>query len=189
MTRLLILDMDGTVKTTASGAKFPLRPDDQIVIPQAARQIERYAADDWTIVIASNQGGVAAGHKSLSDVREEIEICLRSLPQIEIAFWCPDLEGQSLYATHRDNIHPSTVEDDLATGLYRRRSPFRKPAPGMLLAAADWAGHPVTAALFVGDRLEDENAARAAGCNFMYASYWRKTEYVSSDAQLRARKS
>ena len=52
-----------------------------------------------------------------------------------------------------------------------RSNKFRKPQPGMLKLAShiefpdkSW---------YVGDRLEDEQAAAAAGINFMWADVWR----------------
>lgn len=65
--KLLILDLDGTVRCPKSGAKFINDPLDQEIIPEAGIAIADYKSQGWIIVGATNQGGVAAGHKQLED--------------------------------------------------------------------------------------------------------------------------
>ncbi|MEH1788842.1 MAG: hypothetical protein V7L23_25500 [Nostoc sp.] len=62
--KLLILDLDGTVRRPKSGAKFINNPHDQEIIPEAQRAIAHYKSQCWIIVGATNQGGVAAGKNS-----------------------------------------------------------------------------------------------------------------------------
>ena len=63
MTNILILDMDGTVRIKKGGtpgdikAGFISHPEDQEIIPGAAKAIEVYAKEGWLIVGCSNQGG------------------------------------------------------------------------------------------------------------------------------------
>ncbi|HMA77901.1 MAG TPA: HAD family hydrolase, partial [Candidatus Paceibacterota bacterium] len=62
--KLAIFDKDGTLTTPASDAEFVQHPEDQILLPGVSEGVAAMAADGWTIAIASNQGGVAAGYKS-----------------------------------------------------------------------------------------------------------------------------
>jgi len=59
MTKLLILDKDGTLVCPKSGKEFVQHPEDQELIPGVSEAIARYAANGWKMAIASNQGGVA----------------------------------------------------------------------------------------------------------------------------------
>lgn len=67
MTKLLLLDKDGTLIKPASGAKFVQHPEDQELLPNVAEVIARYAAEGWTMAIASNQGGCAIQKCKASD--------------------------------------------------------------------------------------------------------------------------
>lgn len=59
---------------------------------------------------------------------------------------------------------------------------YRKPAPGMLLFAMQWAGVSASETLYVGDRPEDEAAAQNAGCDFMWADEFFSAESENIDA-------
>jgi D-glycero-D-manno-heptose 1,7-bisphosphate phosphatase len=169
LNKLLILDKDGTLVHPKSGAKFVQHPTDQELLPGVAEAIARYAADGWTMAIASNQGGVAAGHKTLDDAIAEMRYCLGLLPQVKYALFCPDFDGFSCWEVSRDSSKEWT------TGA----KSYRKPNPGMIdFAAAQLYGNRLwrdeLEVLFVGDRPEDEQAAQAAGVHFMRAHDWRE---------------
>ena len=82
--KLAIFDKDGTLIAPKIGAKFVDHPEDQILLPGVADGIQSLAADGWAIAIASNQGGVAAGHKSLGCAIDEMFFAMR-LTGIEFA--------------------------------------------------------------------------------------------------------
>ncbi len=69
MTKLLLLDCDGTIREPLSEAKFIQQPRDQRIVEGADKAIAHYSSREWTIIGITNQGGVAARHKS-------IEACL-----------------------------------------------------------------------------------------------------------------
>lgn len=164
--KLLLLDCDGTIREPLSGNKFISHPRDQKVIAGADKAIAQYYAEDWLIAGISNQGGVAAGHKSLEDAIAEQEYTLELLPAISEIYFCPDFEGRLLYNVSRCGWL-NFVGD---------KGEFRKPAPGMLhFAIATNIGQyfQIEDYLYVGDRAEDEQAAAAAGIRFMWADKWR----------------
>jgi D-glycero-D-manno-heptose 1,7-bisphosphate phosphatase len=187
MTKLLILDKDGTLVRPKSGEKFVQHPEDQELIPGVSDAIARYAADGWMMAIASNQGGVDAGYKTLEDAIAEMQYAMM-LSEIECAFFCPDMDGKQCYsiiaastltwacdvkALHRRAVFP----------LYRLAS-YRKPGFGMLQEAASyWSSshwelmtykgfRPEAQILMVGDRPEDQQAAKNAGVDFLWAHEW-----------------
>jgi histidinol phosphatase-like enzyme len=129
---------------------------------------------------------VLASHKSIQDAHDEMRYAL-GLTGIEIGFFCPSLDGETCFTSEFVDEFPEYLR-----GHWWDRSnaseAFRKPSPGMLLAALDDAfgerttdhgklGVPAEVTIdpaciqkiFVGDRPEDEGAAIAAGFEFHWA--------------------
>jgi histidinol phosphatase-like enzyme len=59
MTKLLILDKDGTLTRPKSGPTWVQHPEDQELIPGVAETLQRYRDDGWGMAIVTNQGGCA----------------------------------------------------------------------------------------------------------------------------------
>lgn len=68
MTKLLVLDKDGTLVRPKSGNTFVQHPEDQGLIEGVTEAIARYIADGWTIAIASNQGGCEVRSVEAKDI-------------------------------------------------------------------------------------------------------------------------
>ena len=169
--KLAIFDKDNTLTTPKSGARFVQNPEDQMLLPGVAEGIAALAANGWAIAIASNQGGVAAGHKSEDDALSEMAHCLKLLPQISVALFCPDFEGWICIAVSQNNSKMLNICRDYAD----LKQQYRKPGRGMLMAAQRFLGGDFEEVFFVGDRPEDEQAAAAAGVPFLWANEWRAT--------------
>lgn len=170
MKLLLLLDKDGTL-INPRRTKFVEKPWDQTPI-EGVNYALNNLYKDWRHVVISNQGGIAAGHKSLSDTFLEMEFCAELFPSITDIFFCPDFEGKECWKMwapwegedHRilyDAKHTDTVDAD-AVGQ------FRKPGVGMIKLAMHLLGE-FDGILYVGDRDEDEQAAKNAGVEFMHA--------------------
>jgi D-glycero-D-manno-heptose 1,7-bisphosphate phosphatase len=173
MTKLLILDKDGTLTTTVSGEKFVQYPKDQKLLPGVKETLQRYADEGWMVAIASNQGGVAAGFKLLGDAVMEMQYCLTLCPEHSIyaGLLCPDDGKTAIKVLSCMAYKPypcyGSVQDSGADGLYR------KPGPGMLNYLKTQLSENWKEALYVGDRPEDQQAASNAGIPFMWADEWR----------------
>lgn len=74
MTKLLILDKDGTLVRPKSGGEFVQHPEDQELLPGVADAIGRYAAEGWTMAIASNQGGCAWRQTTVSALQDGVYV-------------------------------------------------------------------------------------------------------------------
>lgn len=59
--KLAVLDKDGTLTTSKSGNKFARNPTDQVLIEGVVEGCQSLIDAGYTLAIASNQGGVAAG--------------------------------------------------------------------------------------------------------------------------------
>jgi D-glycero-D-manno-heptose 1,7-bisphosphate phosphatase len=153
----LCLDLDGTIRTSASGAKFIEGPGDVALFDDVEEKIWQYRNDDWLVFGISNQGGVAFGYKSHTDAMAEV------FATIELFNENPFHLIQTCYYHEGGSVEP-----------FCYRSLLRKPDIGMLARCeiesysagylVDWDN-----SLFVGDRPEDEECARRAGIEFQPA--------------------
>jgi D-glycero-D-manno-heptose 1,7-bisphosphate phosphatase len=110
-------------------------------LPGALEALARLAAREWRVVIVTNQSGIGRGLVT----REAVDLI-------------------NTYILERITTSGGRVD-----GLYlcphhpQAGCACRKPAPGMLLAAADDLGLDLTASVLIGDAPSDLQAARAAG--------------------------
>jgi len=155
--KLIIFDVDGTLTETKSGQTFRQAADDWKWLPRRVMKLNQLIGGGTRVAFASNQGGVAFGYLKQDDI-------LRQLARMAYSVGAP---AGSLYICY---THPkATIEQYRAEDDYRR-----KPGPGMLFEAmADFEANP-DETLYVGDRPEDEEAAKNAGCAFMWADEFFK---------------
>ncbi|HEY9644244.1 MAG TPA: HAD-IIIA family hydrolase [Coleofasciculaceae cyanobacterium] len=169
MNKLLLLDLDGTVRETASGATFINDPFDQKLIAGAAEAIAKYKAQGWCVTGISNQGGVEAGFKTIGSCLEEQRHTLRLLSHtMNCIYICPGI-GEMCWEVSTSGGEVFQRQDG--------EPGFRKPEPGMIQLAiartTDSLEESVSECLYVGDREEDMLAAKAADVRFQWAHIWR----------------
>ena len=159
---VLYLDLDGTVRQGKDDnlGKFVNGPEDVIVFPEAVEMMRRWKAGGGRIIGVSNQGGVALRIMSY----EQCQAAMR-----ETYEQCDRLFDKIAFCVH----HPNAELPEFA------RCWCRKPSPGLLIEAAlDIAArfneyYPPYMGLMVGDRPEDEQCAKLAGLDFLWAADWR----------------
>ncbi len=166
--KILFCDLDGTLRRPKSGAKFINDPQDQEPMPGALSCLSHYHQHGFRLIGITNQGGVAAGHKSLSDAVLEQQITLQLFPTLGLIYFCPDYEGLECCKVSRTDSQQinQSASPTLAFGS------FRKPGPGMInlyLQSPDLPSVKLTDCFMMGDRDEDLGAATAAGINFFWA--------------------
>ncbi len=151
--KLVIFDVDGTLVTCKSGATFRKSADDWCWLPGRVEKCQSLLEQGVKLAIASNQAGVAFPWSKFTEEEIAFEIgAVASEVSASYVAIC--------YSTPNENALPK----------YRDASDTRrKPGPGMLLEAMAACGATPEETLMVGDRDEDEAAARAAGVNFMHA--------------------
>ena len=139
--RAVFLDRDGVLNRAFRDAAGTLRPPSTPaaleVLEGAAEACARLRAAGFTLVVATNQPDVARGTQERSVV-EAINEALRRQVELDAVFTCYPDDG-----------------DDCAC---------RKPRPGLLLDAAAELGIDLGASFMVGDREQDVEAGRRAGC-------------------------
>jgi D-glycero-D-manno-heptose 1,7-bisphosphate phosphatase len=170
-TPLLLLDLDGTVRYGKDElGRFVNGPDDVVIFPEAVEMMRRWKAGGGRIVGVSNQGGIALGHVEERDVLAGMRRTHELTGQLfDKVAWC--------------HHHPQADHPEMA------RCWCRKPAPGLVIEAAMDLAHcygemyPPYMALMVGDRSEDQECARIASIDFIWAHEWRAQAKSDGDAK------
>jgi HAD superfamily hydrolase (TIGR01662 family) len=149
----LLLDVDGTLRTTRSGEIYPRQPDDVQLLPGRREALQHWVEAGYRLFFVSNQSGVASGNVS----REAVDGCfqktvdLLGLPVAEIAV-CP---------------HPA-----FPAGCF-----CRKPLPGLGIYLKQQHNLASDHLVMVGDMDSDAQFAVALG-----ARYYSSEEFFGPNA-------
>jgi len=160
----IFLDRDGVLN--ADVAPYVTAFDQLSIFPWTAPTLQRLHEAGFDMFVVSNQQGVSLGLTSpevLSQVTEAIQSTVRPLGfEIKKFFYCTAHDGEA--------------------------HPWRKPNPGMLLAAAEEFGFDPAGLFLIGDWWKDMSAARAAGCRplLVMSGVCKGEEYKSWPTQPEA---
>lgn len=137
--RLVVLDRDGVINRDSPDF---IRSEDQWhPLPGSLEAIAALSAAGWTVVVATNQSGVARGYLSeagLERIHEHMRAAVREAGgHIDAVFFCP-------HGPH----------DGCAC---------RKPAHGLFTRISEHYGCPLAGVPAIGDSARDIEAARRAG--------------------------
>jgi len=136
----IILDRDGVINEDSD--EYIKTPDEWVPIPGSLKAIADLNRAGHSVVIATNQSGLARGLYTEYDLQQIHKKMQKLLAEegghIEAIFYCPH--------------HPDDQCD------------CRKPKPGLLLQIAEKFHINLTDALMVGDAARDIAAAKAAHC-------------------------
>ena len=143
--RAVFFDRDGTLNEEIGHV---LDPQDFRVYPFAARAVRLVNQAGLLAIVVTNQSGVGRGLFAESAVRRVHRQLTRRIEagggRLDAIFYCPH--------------HPEALVER-----YRVACSCRKPAPGLLEAAAAQFGIDLTKSFVVGDRFVDITAARRVG--------------------------
>ena len=156
----VFLDRDGVINRAVVRNGRPHPPPDAArleVLPGVPQALARLRATGFRLVVVTNQPDVARG----TQTREGVEQI-----HARLAAELPIDEFRVCY------------HDDLD------RCDCRKPAPGLLLAAARDAGIDLRRSVIVGDRWRDISAGRSAGCRTVFVD-WHYDEALRDQPDLR----
>jgi len=142
----IFLDRDGVLNDpVGSPPESPYRVEDVRLAPGAAEGVRALRAAGFALVVVTNQPAAAKGTATL-EALEAVNARVRSLLAVEFDGWYTCLH------------HPQGTVTGLAGPC-----DCRKPAPGMLLQAADELDLDLAASWIVGDTDADIGAGRRAG--------------------------
>ena len=99
--KLIIFDKDKTLVKPKSRGRFVNFPKDQVLLTGVDEKIQRLREEGVLMAIATNQGGVSAGHKSLGSAKAELSYVMK-LTKIKHGILCPDMGGRRACALTPD---------------------------------------------------------------------------------------
>ena len=139
--RAIFLDQDGTLNKDTG---YVHRKEDWHWLPGVVEALKRFHAVGYALVVVSNQSGLARGMYDLAALHE-LEAWINADLEakgaaIDAWYYCP---------------HLSEITGPCSC---------RKPAPGLILRAAEEMGLDLARSWMVGDRVRDVEAGLAAGC-------------------------
>lgn len=151
----VFFDRDGTL---INDPGYLNHPDQVQLLEGAAEALRELKALGYQMVVVSNQSGVAKGivtEEMLEKIHERLrELLAAKGASLDKIYYCP--------------YHPDGVIDQ-----YRKDSDWRKPKPGMLLAAAQEMDIDLAKSWMIGDTERDIEAGRSAGCRTILISTTR----------------
>lgn len=138
--RAVFLDRDGVINRAivCQGRPYPPASLDELeILPGVPEALSRLQAVGFRLIVVTNQPDVARGVRTWEEVQLLHRALQSQLPLDEFRVCC-----------HDDADHCTC----------------RKPAPGLLLAAAQEHNLDLAACFMIGDRWRDIEAGRRAGC-------------------------
>ncbi len=135
--RALFLDRDGTLIVDVGYPSEPARVELIAGAAEALRSMSR----DWLLVVISNQSGIGRGLVTPEQATAVHDRFVAAFAEAGVAF------AAFYYCPHAPEANCAC----------------RKPAPGMLLDAAEELGIDLASSIVIGDKASDVEAGRAAG--------------------------
>jgi len=144
--KAIFLDRDGTL---IEDPGYINHPDQVRLLDGSAEALIEFKTLGYKIVVVSNQSGVARGmvsENALGDIHKRLKQLLAERGAfLDGIYYCP--------------YHP-----DGFVAKYRKESDWRKPNPGMLLAAAEEMSLDLGQSWMIGNSSRDIEAGFRAGC-------------------------
>ena len=146
--KILLLDRDGTLNVKPQRGEYVNSIDEFNWIESSRDALRTLGEKGFSFIIISNQAGVATGATKLEDLNKINEF-------IRAEFLSLGLRLLEIY---------------VCTDHWNSESEFRKPNPGMFLAAAIDHKFRLDHSIYVGDDIRDAVAAKNAGCKCVLVS-------------------
>lgn len=159
MRRAIFLDKDGTL---LENVPYNVQPEQMRFTSGASIALRRLYALGYSLIVVSNQPGVALGYFDIMSLRG-VERRLRLM----FATAGVPLSG-FYYCPH----HPQGRMER-----YAITCRCRKPTPGLLLAAATIHDIDLSQSWMIGDILDDVEAGMRAGCRTILLDVGNETEW------------
>lgn len=158
---LIVLDLDGTLRRPASGARYPQAPCDQVPMWGSQALLRRLQSAGYR---CAGIDQVRHGHESLriADAIRANMHTLELLPALSLIVLSTDFHGHSAVICGHHHAYPAPQVSE--AGYYT------KPGVGMLDLAARAVGYAPLRAIIGDCEQQDRALARAAGVPFFAAA-------------------
>jgi D-glycero-D-manno-heptose 1,7-bisphosphate phosphatase len=157
--RVVFMDKDGTL---IENVPYNADPAQIRLAPAARRAVMRLVREGYSIVVVTNQAGIARGmfpESAMEVIRGRIgELFAPMGAELAGFYYCPH--------------HPEGSVTEFAV-----ECGCRKPAAGMILRAAEELGIDPAESWMVGDTLDDVEAGNRAGCRTILLDNGNETEW------------
>jgi D-glycero-D-manno-heptose 1,7-bisphosphate phosphatase len=144
----VFLDRDGVLNQDPP--HYAHRLDQLELIPRSADAVRILKQNNFTLIVVSNQSGIARGYYTENDADVFNNALIMKLREaggdIEGVYYCPH--------------HPDAIIEK-----YKITCDCRKPRAGMILRAAQEHNIDLSTSYFIGDKISDMEAGKAAGCH------------------------
>lgn len=166
MNKAVFVDKDGTL---VEDVPYNVNPKKLRLTDGAIEGLRLLRQHGFLIIVVSNQAGIARGYFNEAALKRILTALQERLARhglrVDGYFFCPH---------HPDGIVPE----------YSTACECRKPAPGMIMAAAEQYGIDLTQSWMIGDILDDIEAGHRAGCKTVLINNGNETEWKLSNARL-----
>ena len=169
--KAIFLDRDNTL---IEDPGYINHPDQVKLLDGVPETLAELKAMGYKLVVVSNQSAVARGIVSeqvLGQIHDRLKQLLAEKGgYLDRIYYCP--------------YHPNGV-----IAKYRKESNWRKPNPGMLLAAADEMDIDLSQSWIIGNSDSDMEAGLRAGCKTIlidHPSHYKQSELAKSNPDYRA---
>jgi histidinol-phosphate phosphatase family protein len=144
--RALLLDVDGTLRSTRSGELYPRTAEDVVLLPERRERLQPWVEKGFLLFLVSNQSGIASGKLKQSDADAAFQrtVELLGLPVTEIVY-CP---------------HPA-----FPVGCF-----CRKPMPGLAVYLQRKYKLDLSQSIMIGDMESDAAFARSINLRYIDAN-------------------
>lgn len=160
--KAIFLDKDGTL---IHDVPYNIDPARIELMPGAVQGLKMLQGAGYRLIVVSNQSGVARGYfaeAALMPVEERLrDLLARGGVLLDGLYYCPH--------------HPQGRVAE-----YAIHCACRKPAPGLLLQAAQEHDLTLHSSWMIGDILDDVEAGRRAGCQTILIDNGNETEWELS---------
>jgi HAD superfamily hydrolase (TIGR01662 family) len=147
--KAILLDYDGTLRDTISGAKWPCHPDDVKILPNRREVLDKYIKLGYMLLGVSNQSGIAKDNP----VEKDAIACFERTNNLL------GLSIEYAYCPHR--VPPISCF-------------CRKPMPGMAVQFFHKYRLDPTKCIMVGDVTSDKTFAKRSHMKFIHADEFFK---------------
>ncbi len=148
--KALFVDRDGVINREKD---YVFRKEEFEFIDGVFEAMKEITGLGYKIIVITNQAGIARGLYSEEDFHQ-------------LTGWMIEVfrkKGVEIASVYYDPYHP-----EYGRGKYKKKSPRRKPAPGMILDAAREHRLDLQRSVLVGDKLTDIEAGRRAGVGRLF---------------------